>query len=290
MEEAASALVELSQSQPAPQQQPDFSSSTLRRLNHETAFKISRILSDLANVRQEPVLEPALVGLESVLASCPPPSVVARGVSPLSSITNPTSAVKDHVMVRSSRVRQRRNRAEKIFRCCYADCDKIYGKSSHLKAHQRTHTGEKPFECDWMGCTKRFARSDELVRHTRTHTGEKNFICSTCDKRFMRSDHLTKHMRRHQGTISAFASSISESSPSSNFTPPCQPLPLPANVHSQRQQQHPMISPSTPVYCPESPLDLRVSRRPNSVSSSIATPCSDDRGSETESAPSISGL
>ncbi|XP_066518182.1 Krueppel-like factor 3 isoform X2 [Hoplias malabaricus] len=106
---------------------------------------------------------------------------------------NPHSVIVSNRKVESPDPLKKR----RIHRCDFRDCNKVYTKSSHLKAHRRTHTGEKPYRCMWEGCTWKFARSDELTRHFRKHTGVKPFQCPDCERSFSRSDHLALHKKRH---------------------------------------------------------------------------------------------
>ncbi|KAK5613235.1 hypothetical protein CRENBAI_025895 [Crenichthys baileyi] len=120
------------------------------------------------------------------------PAQTTPGVGPLSPELAQSAPVKYN----------RRNNPDlerrRIHHCDVPGCQKVYTKSSHLKAHVRTHTGEKPYQCSWEGCEWRFARSDELTRHFRKHTGVKPFQCCVCSRCFSRSDHLALHTKRHQ--------------------------------------------------------------------------------------------
>jgi hypothetical protein len=144
-----------------------------------------------------------VTGLPSPTSACGAPTVVPVGSTHPASLlpnltidgtaTSPTSAATTAVLSRQTVGIQ----DEKIHPCTYPGCNKVYSKSSHLKAHLRRHTGEKPFVCTWPGCCWRFSRSDELARHKRSHSGVKPYQCRLCEKRFSRSDHLSKHQKVH---------------------------------------------------------------------------------------------
>ncbi|KAI6190280.1 hypothetical protein M3Y97_00100400 [Aphelenchoides bicaudatus] len=110
----------------------------------------------------------------------------------------PPSAINPSGHQRTPRRNKFELSAKRVHHCSEPGCNKVYTKSSHLKAHMRLHSGDKPYHCVWAGCDWKFARSDELTRHLRKHTGAKPFRCQSCVRSFARSDHLQLHLKRHQ--------------------------------------------------------------------------------------------
>ncbi|EDW82109.2 uncharacterized protein Dwil_GK25311 [Drosophila willistoni] len=136
---------------------------------------------------------------ESAAAVAPLPSPATNQQPPATSTPTSSTTCTESIGMQLSL-----NAAgERGYLCTFGNCEKLYAKPAHLKAHLRRHLGEKPYACNWPDCHWRFSRSDELARHRRSHSGVKPYKCDYCAKCFARSDHLTKHRKVHERRLLA---------------------------------------------------------------------------------------